>query len=77
MIKWVSQPFALDCPGRVSNPFPKSMPNSPNAGINTRNPNPAERFKSKGLYPLKFSNDEPASIKASAKMEADDFNVIG
>ena len=49
MIKWVSHPLGLDCPGNASNPYPKSIPNNPKAGINTLNPAPAERLKEKGL----------------------------
>jgi hypothetical protein len=34
----------------ASKPWPKSIPNNPNAGINTRNPTPAERLNANGLY---------------------------
>ena len=49
MIKWVSHPFAFACPGNASKPLLISIFYIPNAGMNTRNPTPAERFKAKGL----------------------------
>jgi hypothetical protein len=46
-MKWVSHPLFV-LPQSIK-PCPKSIPNNPNAGINTRNPTPAERLKSNGL----------------------------
>ena len=55
MMKWVCHPLFWVSPGSASNPWAKSIPNKPKAGINTLKPNPAERFKANGLYPLKES----------------------
>jgi len=49
MIKCVCQPLLTVSPGIASNPCAKSIPNKPKAGMNTRNPTPAERCNLNGL----------------------------
>ena len=49
MIKCVCHPLFTVSPGIASKPWAKSIPNNPNAGINTRNPTPAERCSVNGL----------------------------
>jgi hypothetical protein len=78
MTKWVSHPFGVvRLELALSNPYPKSIPRSPKAGIKMRTPAPAERFELKGLNSLKLLNPFPASKKVNAYMEALGFKVIG
>ena len=61
MMKCVCHPeISLD-PGMVSNPYPKSTPSNPNAGMKTLIPPPADLFKLKGLYSLNSFHELPAS----------------
>jgi hypothetical protein len=68
-------PFGLICPGRASKPWPKSIPNNPNAGINTRNPTPQSDLNQMGCR-LWSLDRIPASKNPKAYI-ADDFKVIG
>ena len=55
MMKCVSQPLGVVEFGLVlSKPYPKSIPNNPNAGIKIRTPAPVERFELKGSNSLKL-----------------------
>jgi len=53
-------------PGIVSNPYPKSTPSKPKAGINTLRPPPADLFKLNGLYSSNSFHELPASKKVRA-----------
>ena len=78
MIKCVSQPLALSLLRfELSNPYPKSIPSNPKAGIKIRTPIPAERLELKGLKSLKLLYPLPDSKKERAKMEALGFSVMG
>jgi hypothetical protein len=61
----------------LSNPWAKSIPSSPNAGINILIPIPADRFDSKGLKFLKLLYPFPDSKNVRAKIDADGLRVIG
>ena len=77
MIKCVCHPEIILDPGIVSNPYPKSTPSKPKAGINTLIPPPADLFNSKGLYSLYSFHELPASRKVSAYIDAEGLSVIG
>ena len=56
MTKWVSHPLGLKSASFVlSNPYAKSIPRRPNAGIKILKPNPIDLFELKGLNSLKLS----------------------
>ena len=54
MTKCVSQPFGFKSFGfALSSPYPKSIPNSPNAGIKILKPRPSDLLELNGLNSLK------------------------
>ena len=55
MIKWVCHPDLIFEPGKGSNPWAKSIPNNPNAGIKIRIPKPADLLRLNGLKVVKLS----------------------
>ena len=65
-MKWKLLPPALRCPLTLSKPYAQSIPIIPNIGKKIRTPTPAERLRSKGLYPFIELNALPASRKVSA-----------